>query len=140
MSLSGDPELGPSPAAAEPSAARLFSELGVETGTLVRQELRLLKTELGTKLARAGHGLFALAIGTVILFTGWCCLLAAAILGLSAVTAAWLAASIVAVANLAVGAGLLYFARTRLGLRSLALRRSVRSLREDAAWLKAYFG
>jgi Putative Actinobacterial Holin-X, holin superfamily III len=121
---------------AEHSAAQLLSDLAAETSVLVRQELALFKTELGQKLVRAGHGVIALAVGAVIAFSGWCALLAAAILGLCAVAAPWLAALLVALANLSAGAGLLYFARTRLGTRSFALQRTIQSLREDAAWFK----
>jgi Putative Actinobacterial Holin-X, holin superfamily III len=122
--------------AAERSAAQLLSDLADETSALVRQELALFKTELSQKLARAGHGVLALAVGAVIAFSGWCALLAAATLALCAITAPWLAALIVALANLSAGAGLFYFARTRLGARSFALRRTIQSLREDAAWFK----
>jgi Putative Actinobacterial Holin-X, holin superfamily III len=140
MTAPDDPAVAPETAgqrpAAEPSAAQLLSDLADETSVLVRQELALFKTELGQKLARAGHGVIALAAGAVIAFSGWCALLAAAILGLGKILAPWLAALIVALANLATGAGLLYFARTRLGTRSFAFQRTVRSLREDAAWFK----
>jgi putative superfamily III holin-X len=130
------PETAGQPPAAERSAAELLSDLADETSFLLRHELALFKTELGQRLTRAGHGAIALAIAAVIVFSGWCALLAAAMLGLAMIVPPWLAALVVALANLSVGAGLLYFARTRLGPRSLALRRTVRSLREDAAWLK----
>jgi lipopolysaccharide export LptBFGC system permease protein LptF len=121
---------------AERSAAQLLSDLADETSVLVRQELALFRTELGRNLARAGHAVVALAVGAVIVFSAWCALLAAATLGLCTFLAPWLAALVIALANLTTGAGLLYFARRRLGLRSFALRRTVRSLREDASWLK----
>lgn len=134
MTAPDDP--GDAPEAVERSAAQLLSDLAGETSDLVRQELALFKAELGQKLVRAGYGAIALAVGAVILFSGWCVLLAAATLGLCLVAAPWLAALVVALANLTVGAGLLYFARTRLGARSFALRRTLQSLREDAAWVK----
>jgi hypothetical protein len=96
----------------------------------------LLKFELGQKLAEAAHGAVALAAGAVIMFSGWCALLAAATLALCAIVVPWLAALIIAFANLSLGAGLLYFGRRRLRSRSFALRRTVRSLREDAALIK----
>jgi hypothetical protein len=119
---------------AELSTAALLSELADATRLLVRQQLALLKFELGQKLARAGHGAVALAAGAVIVFSGWCVLLAAATLALCGIVVPWLAALIVALATLSLGAGLLYFAS--LGSRSFALRRTIRSLREDAAWIK----
>jgi hypothetical protein len=119
----------------EPSTTELLSELAVAR-LRVRQQLALLKVELGERLARAGHGAAALMAGAVIGFSGWCTLLAAATLGLCAVVAPWLAALIVAPAKLSLGAGLLFLARSRFGSRSFALRRTVRSLREDVAWIK----
>jgi hypothetical protein len=121
---------------AELSTAELLSELADATSLLVRQQVALLKIELGQKLARVGHGAVALAAGAVLVFSGWCALLAAATLALCAIVVPWSAALIVALANLSLGAGLIYFARRRLGSRSFALRRTVRSLREDAAWIK----
>jgi Putative Actinobacterial Holin-X, holin superfamily III len=135
-----DPSTASQPAAehpaAERSATQLLSDLADETSALLRQELALFKTELGQKLGRAAHGVVALAVGALLVFTGWCAVQAAATLGLCAIAPPWLAASIVALANLAAGAGLLWFARRRLGSRSLALGRTMRSLRADAAWLR----
>jgi Putative Actinobacterial Holin-X, holin superfamily III len=120
----------------ELSTAQLLTELADAASLLVRQQLALLRIELGQKLARAGHGAIALALGAVVLFSGWCALLAAATLALCTIVRPWLAALIVALGNLVLAAGLLYFAWRRLGSRSFALERTVRSLREDAAWIK----
>jgi len=124
----------------ERSASQLLSDLAEETSSLARQELALFRAELGQKLAQAGYGVIALAVGAVIGFSGWCALLVAATLGLCAIAAPWLAALIVALANLAAATGFLYFARRRLSVRSFAFRRTVQSLREDAAWLKERVG
>jgi hypothetical protein len=121
---------------AELSTAELFSELADAIGLLLRQQMVLLKFEFGQQLARAAHGAVALAAGAVIVFSGWCGLLAAATLALCAIVAPWVAALIVALPSLLLGAGLLYFARRRLGAGSFTFRRTVRSLREDAAWIK----
>ncbi|MBV9686931.1 MAG: phage holin family protein, partial [Alphaproteobacteria bacterium] len=96
--LSGD-GLGPDVAARRPrqdrSIAALLSDLANETGTLVRQEIALFKTEIGEKLGRLGTGTGAIAAGGLIAFSGWLALIAAAILGLSTVLAPWLAALII---------------------------------------------
>jgi hypothetical protein len=126
---------GQSPAA-ELSTAQLLSELADATSLLVRQQLALLKFELGQRLARAGHGAIALAAGAVMVVTGWCALLAAATLALSVIVVPWLAALIVALANFSLAAGLLYYAKRRLSPRSFVLKRTVRSLRADVAWIK----
>jgi hypothetical protein len=138
MSAPDDPAAataGP-PAEADQSTTELLSELADAAGLLLRRQMALLKFEIGQQLAHARHGAVALAAGAVMVFSGWGGLLAAATLALCAVVAPWLAALIVALANLALGAGLLYFARRRLGSGAFTLRRTVRSLREDAIWLK----
>lgn len=120
---------------ARPVAA-LLSDLASETGTLVRQEIALFKAELHEKVARLGQGAGALAAGGLIAFSGWLALLAAAVLGLSKVVAPWLAALIVGLLVLALGAGLLFFGRSRLDSGALVPRRTLNSLREDEAWIR----
>jgi Putative Actinobacterial Holin-X, holin superfamily III len=127
--------LGPRPKT-ERSIAALLSDLASETILLLRQELALLKAELHEKFSRAGQGATALGAGAVVAFSGWLVLLAAAVLGLANAVPAWLAALIVAVVVLGIGALLLLFGKNRLDAQSLTPQRSLRSLREDEAWLK----
>jgi hypothetical protein len=138
--LSDESRLEPDAAAARPksdrSVAALLSDLASETATLVRQEIALFKAELRAKLARLGLGVGALAAGGLVAFSGWLVLLAAAVLGLSNVVAPWLAALIVGFVVLALGAGLLFFGKSRLDADALALRRTINSLREDEAWIR----
>jgi hypothetical protein len=138
--LSDESRLGPEAAAARPksgrSVAALLSDLASETAMLVRQEIALFKAELREKLARLGQGVGALAAGGLVAFSGWLALLAAAVLSLSNLVEPWLAALIVGVVVLALGAGLLFFAKSRLDADALALRRTINSLREDEAWIR----
>jgi len=127
--------LGPRPKT-ERSIATLLSDLASETILLLRQELALLKAELHEKFSRAGQGATALGAGALVAFSGWLVLLAAAVLGLANAVPAWLAALIVAVVVLGIGALLLLFGKNRLDAQSLSPQRSLRSLREDEAWLK----
>jgi uncharacterized protein (DUF2062 family) len=83
-----------------------------------------------------GQGLGALAAGGLITFSGWLVLLAAAVLGLSTVVAPWLAALIVGLVVLALGAALLFFGKSRLDAEALFLRRTLNSVREDEAWVR----
>jgi hypothetical protein len=137
---SDESRLGPDAAAARPkserSVAALLSDLASETAMLVRQEIALFKAELREKLARLGQGVGALAAGGLVAFSGWLALLAAAVLGLSNLVEPWLAALIVGVVGLALGAGLLFFGKSRLDADALALRRTINSLREDEAWIR----
>ncbi len=111
------------------SIGALLSDLAAEASFLVRQEFALFKAELGGKLVRVGLGLAALVFGALVLFSGWVALLAAAALALATVMAPWLAALTVALTTVTAGLALIYFGRSRLRARSLALRRTWRSLR-----------
>jgi hypothetical protein len=123
----------------ERSVAGLLSDLAAETGMLIRQEIALFKAELTEKLARFGLGAGMVAAGALVAFSGWLVLLACAVLGLSNVVAPWLAALIVAVVVLALGAGLLLFGKSRMNAESLVPRRTLNSLREDEAWIRDQF-
>ena len=135
-----DERLGPDLSARRPrsdrSIAALLADLANETGTLVRQEIALFKAEIGEKLGRLGTGSGAIAAGGLIAFSGWLALIAAAILGLAKVVAPWLAALIVGVVVLAIGAGLLFFGKSRLAADTLVPRRTLNSLREDEEWIR----
>lgn len=121
---------------ADRSIASLLSDLASETILLLRQEVALFKAELHEKFSRAGQGAAALGAGALVAFSGWLVLLAAAVLGLATVVAPWLAALIVALVVLTAGGALLWFGKSRFDSQSLMPSRSLRSLREDEAWLK----
>ena len=118
------------------SLAALLSDLANETGTLVRQEIALFKAETSEKLGRLGVGAGAIAAGGLVAFSGWLALIAAEILGLAHVVAPWLAALIVGFVVIAIGAGLLFFGKSRLAAHSLVPRRTLNSLREDEEWIR----
>src|SRR5215216_1589370 len=130
------PELIEPQPKADRSIATLLSDIAGETILLVRQELALLKAELHEKFSRVGQGAGALGAGALIAFSGWLVLLAAAVLGLATVVPPWLAALIVALLVLAIGVGLLLFGKNRFDAQALTPQRSLRSLREDEAWIR----
>ena len=138
--LSDESRVGPGFEAPRSRSGRpvsmLLSDLARETGTLISQEFALFKAELQEKLGRLGGGVGALAAGGMVAFSGWLVLLAAAVLGLSHAVAPWLAALIVAVVTLAIGAGLLLFGRSRMKADTLVPGRTLNSLREDQAWIR----
>src|SRR5437016_12805406 len=121
---------------ADRSMAGLLTDLVDQISSLFRQEVALLKAELLEKLGLIGQGVGAVVGGALILFSGWLALLAAAVLGLAVVVPPWLAALIVGLVVLGLGAALLYFGKSRLGARSLAMRRTLGSLRENEAWIR----
>jgi len=131
-----DPDLFEPRAKADRSITGLLSDLASETILLIRQERALLKAELSEKFSRIGQGATALGAGALIAFSGWLVLLAAAVLGLATVVPAWLAALIVALIALAIGGALVFIGKSRFDADSLMPRRTLRSLREDEAWLR----
>jgi hypothetical protein len=115
------------------SVSELFGGLTQDLALLVRQETRLARTEIQTKLARLTQDLISLAAGGMVLMIGALALTAALVLLLVGPVglAPWLAALLVGVA-LAAGGGLLL----RRGLRDLKRidptpRRTVDSIKED---------
>jgi hypothetical protein len=121
---------------ADRSVVGLLSDLVDEAGLLLRQELALLKVELSEKFGQASSGGIVLAAGAMIAYSGWLVLLAAAVLGLAAVLPGWLAALIVGLLVLLVGGICLFIGKRRLSAGSLVPGRTLRTLREDQAWLR----
>lgn len=120
---------------AERPIGTLLSDLAVEAGLLLRQELTLFKAELSEKFGRLGRGAAMLAAGGLIAFSGWLVLLAAAVLALEIVLPPWASALIIGGAVLLIGVVLLLIGKSQVAAKSLAPERTLRSLREDQAWL-----
>jgi len=123
----------------ERSLATLLSDVAGETVELVRQELSLFKAELQEKLSRAGIGAALVGAGALIAYSGWLFLLLAAVFALALVVPAWAAALIVGVLVLGVAGALVLVGKSRMRADALAPERTMRSLREDGAWLKERF-
>ncbi|HWG77793.1 MAG TPA: phage holin family protein [Steroidobacteraceae bacterium] len=113
------------------SALSLLRELFNQLMILVRQELALAGAELNRSLSSLKSGIAALAAAAAVIFSGFLVLLAAAVWALSRVLAGWLAALIVGLGVLAVGAGLLLAARRQLRPAAVTPQRSTESLRRD---------
>ncbi|MFL5576555.1 MAG: phage holin family protein [Gemmatimonadaceae bacterium] len=124
-------------AGAEPSLGELFRRLTTDTGELVRQEVSLAKVEIretGATLARDGTKV-GIALGLAL--AGVLALVAFLIVALGDLfDNYWLAALLVGVVFLAVGAILTRSAVNDIKRRGLAPDQTVGTLREDAAWAK----
>ena len=121
----------------ERSLGELFGDLARDTGTLVRQEMELAKTEMTQKASRAARDVGVLAAGGLVAYAGFLGILAAIVLGLVAAGLdAWLAALLVGAVVAAVGALLVQRGLSALKREELAPRQTVETLKEDAQWAK----
>jgi len=118
------------------SLSQLFSDLMNEARTLLRQEVRLAKTELTEKASRVGKDVTSLAIGGAIANAGLLAIVAAGVIGLANVVPAWLAALIVGVVVAGIGFGMIQQGRKNLTQEDLNPRKTVKSLEEDKQWVK----
>jgi uncharacterized membrane protein YqjE len=96
------------------STAELVRQVSDLVPRLVRQEMELAKIELAEKGKRAGAGAGLIGGGGLVALYGGGALVAAGVLGLAHVVAAWLAALIVAVALFAVAGVAALVARSQV--------------------------
>lgn len=113
----------------------LFSELARETGTLVRQEVQLAKTEMVAKTKVAAVNVGWTAAGAVIVFAGTLALMAAAISALALVMPIWLSALIVGVMVSGIGASLALHGLHALKHLDPVPRQTIKTLKEDRRWV-----
>jgi hypothetical protein len=120
----------------ERSLGQLFSELGHEMGTLVRQEIALATTEMGHKAERVGRQIGLVALGGAVAYAGFLAIVAAAVLLLAQVIPLW--ASALLVGLLVAGIGYVLVQASLSALRELDLtpRQTVRTLKDDVEWAK----
>lgn len=121
---------------AEPSTGQLVTQLSTELSDLVRGELALAKAEVtqSAKQAGIGAGLFGGA-GVVALY-GVGALVAAAILALTLVVDAWLAALIVAVALFVVAGVFALVGKKQVSGATPPVEETTASLKADVETLK----
>jgi hypothetical protein len=118
------------------SLGDLFADLVRDLGELVRQEAQLAKAELRQNASQAGRAIAALVVGGAIVYAGVLALLAAAILGLGqAGLPWWLAALVVGVVVIVIGAIVTARARAALQMTALAPQQTIETLKEDRAWV-----
>jgi hypothetical protein len=113
------------------STIQLLRRLADQLSTLLRQEIALATAEVTAALTRLTTGAISVVAGGAVLYAGLLTLLAAAVLGLSLVVPAWLAALLVGAAVSLVGFVLVYRGKKNLSPSSLKPQRTVESLRRD---------
>jgi hypothetical protein len=123
----------------------LLRQLRDDTATLVREEVRLAKAEIGENLARAGRNVTYVAIGalvassTLVILLMACGYLLAGLFanqGLSTATATFTGFLVVALVAAGIAAALVTKGLKALANDSLAPTRTARSLQEDKQWAK----
>jgi hypothetical protein len=135
MPVSRD-DSGEHPPRMERGLADLFSELARETSRLFRQEIALAKAELVGKMGQLGTGAVEMMVGGFLVYAGLLALVAAAILGLATVLQPWLAALVVGLVVIAIGAAAIFKGRRDIEPANLRPDRTLRTLREDAEWAR----
>jgi len=121
----------------ERSLGDLFTELARETSTLVRQEVQLAKAELTQSATEAGRAIAFLIVGGAVAYAGVLFLLLAIVYGLIAAGMdPWLAAGLVGLVVVIVGAVLVMRARESLSAAMTGPRRTITTLKEDTEWAK----
>jgi membrane protein len=112
---------------ADASVGQLVERLSAQVSALVRDEMALATAEMKRKGAQAGVGIGIGGVGAVVAVLGFGALVAAAVLGLASVLAAWLAA-------LVIGLALLVLAGVLSGLGITQVRHSAPPVPEQAMW------
>jgi hypothetical protein len=121
---------------AERPLATLINGLADDLQRLFRLEIALFKCEIGDNARRLSIGVVLLAVGAALAFTAWLAVFAAAVIALTIVWPAWLAAVAIGVAT-SIPAGLLLFFGVRsVRTQRLMPQRTLKSLRENGAWVK----
>ncbi len=118
------------------SLGELFTELAQETGTLVRKEMELAKTEMTAKVATARKEALTIALGWLLGSAGVLVLLAALVLGLGTLIPLWVSALLVGALATAVGTMLFTRGFRALGRSDPLPRETIQTLKEDTRWLR----
>jgi hypothetical protein len=115
----------------------LLGDLGRQVSTLVRKEIDLARVEVTSSVGRASRGAATAGIGGALLYAGVLTLLAAAVFGLiEAGMDGWLAALIVGLAALAIGAVVLMTGVKQVQTTSLAPTQTAETIQENVEFVK----
>ena len=120
----------------ERSIGELFSELANDMATLVRQEVRLARVELGQKAAQVGKHVGLIGLGGAVAYAGLLAVIAGVIALLAQYISAWLSALIVGLLVMGIG---YYLSRREIdALKQLDVtpKATVETLKEDKEWVK----
>lgn len=134
-----DPATAPAaPPVDDRSVGDLVSELFTETGTLVRQEVQLAKTEARQELKEAGAAVGSAVAGGAVAYAGLIALVIGLGWGLGELLdgAEWLGIIIVGLIVAIIGYVLLKKGLDKIQQLSPPLDTTTQTLKEDKQWLK----
>lgn len=127
------------PDTTEPSVGELFGELSEQTSRLVRDEVKLAKTELQDTVKHAGIGVGLFGGAGLFGFLGLVVLIAAAVLGLALVLPEWLAALLVAAILFVIAAIAALLGKKQVSSAAPpAPERAIENLKKDIAEVKEH--
>lgn len=127
------------PAPQDRSLGELFSDLARETGTLVRQEVQLAKTEMTVKAKEAGKDAAMIGAGAYVGHIAVLALVAGVILALGQLIPVWLSALFVGAVLGIAAYVLVQKGRERLKNVSPVPHETVQTLKEDKQWATRQF-
>jgi len=120
------------------SLGELFSALAADTGTLVRQEIELAKTEMTQKATRVGKDIGFLLAGGAVAYAGFLAILAAIAIGLGQLGLPWWVATLlVGLVVAGIGGFLVKRGLSALRQETPLPQQTIDTLKEDAEWAKA---
>lgn len=114
----------------------LFKALAADTGTLVKKEVELAKTEMAGKAKVVAKDGAMIAGGAALAYYASFLLLAALVLALGTVMPLWASALIVGVVLAAVAGTLAFIGVKKLKKVDPAPRETIRTLEENKLWLR----
>jgi hypothetical protein len=121
----------------EPSVKELFGDLARETGTLVRQEVRLAQIEMTDKATFAGKQAAFIAAGGALGIVGMLSLVAALILGLGTLIPLWVSALVVGIVFVSAAVVLAELGVQRLKHLDPRPRQTISELKETRSWAQS---
>ena len=119
------------------SIGELLGDLGRQTGTLVRREIDLAKVEVTSSVGRMGKGAATTGLGGALVYAGLLVILFALVFGLIELGLdPWLAALIVGVVTLAIGAFVAMSGVNSIKNTELAPKQTAETIQENVEFVK----
>ena len=126
----------PAPMSQERPLGELFGELASETGTLVRQEVKLATAEMTAKAKSAGKDAALIGAGGALAHAGLLLILGAIVLGLGTLIPMWAAALLVGLVVIGAGYALVQKGMSALRRIDPVPQQTVATIREDKQWVQ----